>query len=990
MTQRHEIRRLDARARQWSERVRHLSRTLAGLGSLPLWLWIAFALACSGGSCSGCSAPGAPGDSDGTLDEGTAGDDAEGDAPAGSGSIAIQVRGEVLLAVELPELPGGNAKDPEGPPVLPAGDPRFVPAAGLPADVLVPAEAKPAPEKSCRLRLIQAGVILASTRKECDATGRYNWVAQLQESSFDRNSPLALEIEIATHLRALLLVEVEPLEAARGADDSAQGDATGGDTDKPAADGVQATWQIAAPTVVLGHAASVLGQVTDARGRPIPNIEVQAMPVPDLDEPEPWRTTTDVHGQFLFDTLPPGPVSVRSVAQDHALTVVEAVAPERDLVLQMTGLIDLEGKAYGKPADLQAALVRVEGSGLWPALEQPLGPDGDFQIEALPDGIYGLEVVVSRVSGRELASLPLEGVTPDLKIDLALLPAFRVPVEVRDESGLPIVGARVTGGYASVGMLARSAVSDASGHVELGPFVPGPYVIRAEADGYLPGTPADVEVAARGEGDRHGADPVVFVLLRAASIEGEVVDEDGVAVAGAEIELIGDGLTMPGSDSVSADLFARGLEGSRLVSSGSLGVTTGSVPSIPRLGEWVLGEGEEDASSTYLSDDVGGFRMEMLMPGRYQLRACDGDHRCSITEVVVLKSGAVIRDRRLVLRRGTWVRGQVLDDNGQPIDGARVELEDGDLWLDERGAFDAGQRRGTLRIVARAPGYEAQAVSLALPKEVRGNVPPRDVSIALVPAQARLSMVIRDENGQAIEKARVSISWKSGLEPSKELETDRKGALVLEGLARGPIRIEVEHPDFSSGEATWILREPGKDSELALTLSRGGTVEVELRADDGDPIANATVSVGNMVAFTDARGHAQLLHVAPGSETLRVTAQQMAPLTRRVTVESEGRLELSLEMVRAGGLVGRIDDERGEAVAGAVITVRDASGAEQVATTNARGAFELDGLAPGACVLVAQPPADLDQILEVLEVDCTVVASELGPELALRFDRRAP
>ena len=38
---------------------------------------------------------------------------------------------------------------------------------------------------------------------------------------------------------------------------------------------------------------------------------------PNLGEPEPWRARADEDGQFVFETLPPGPVVMRAEVPGH-------------------------------------------------------------------------------------------------------------------------------------------------------------------------------------------------------------------------------------------------------------------------------------------------------------------------------------------------------------------------------------------------------------------------------------------------------------------------------------------------------------------------------------------------------------------------------------------------------------------------------------------------------------------------------------------------
>ncbi|MCA9709332.1 MAG: carboxypeptidase regulatory-like domain-containing protein, partial [Myxococcales bacterium] len=193
------------------------------------------------------------------------------------------------------------------------------------------------------------------------------------------------------------------------------------------------------PPVALGQGERGDGQVVDGRGEPLSGIVVEAMPSPNLGEPEPWRATSDAAGNFAFETLPPGPVSLRAQAPGHAMSVVEAIAPQSDLLVTLQALVDLKGRVVGAADVLARAHVRIEGSGIWPVRELAVEPDGRFVVPQVPDGIYALEALVIGGPGQvELASIPLENVTPDLSLTLALVPAFRVPVEVRAPGGAPV------------------------------------------------------------------------------------------------------------------------------------------------------------------------------------------------------------------------------------------------------------------------------------------------------------------------------------------------------------------------------------------------------------------------------------------------------------------------------------------------------------------------------------------------------------------------
>ncbi|HLT37054.1 MAG TPA: carboxypeptidase-like regulatory domain-containing protein, partial [Enhygromyxa sp.] len=364
----------------------------------------------------------------------------------------IELRGKVLreLPIEDDEPPAQPSAKPR-----PTDDPEL---ATMLAE-LEPWKLEPPLPNSCRVRAWQ-GSERVGEELECGADGSY--VLALAPGT---RGTVHVELEIEGHLRGMLEIEVEP-----GAE------------------------SIDLDTVALGPGHRVAGQTLDARGEPLADVRVQALPQPNLGEVVPWRTTSDAQGRFEFTTLPYGPISLRAIKPGYALSVVEAIAPEDAVLMILDALIDLEGEVVGDPELLARAIVRLEGSSVWPAIEQPLDLSdhgGRFVFERLPDGVYGVEVTVEAEAPgeQEYASVPLENVTPDLRVAVALVPAFRVPIRVVDPEGDPVPGARVTIGYSQIGMLQKVAETDAEGRARVGPVVPGPYFVHADADGFLPPEP---------------------------------------------------------------------------------------------------------------------------------------------------------------------------------------------------------------------------------------------------------------------------------------------------------------------------------------------------------------------------------------------------------------------------------------------------------------------------------------------------------------------
>ena len=857
------------------------------------------------------------------------------------GSVALEqepprrrVQGRVLR--ELPsELPS-----PSGPGPAALADADIVEL----LDGLPDWELQPPGELGCRVRAWQGGELVAA-EAVCSAEGDY----ELSVSG-DLEGAVQLELEIPGQLRGVIEQELSP--------------EIGG--------------SVEAPRVALGPGHFVLGQAVDARGEALAGVQIQALPRPVLEGSLPWRTVSDEQGHFEFTTLPYGPVNLRGIKPGYALSVVEAVAPEDRVLLVLDALIDLEGEVFVSAAQrelLARAVVRLEGSSVWPAIEQPLAETGGaFVFADLPDGIYGVEVSVPAATpgGQDYASVPLENITPDLHVALALVPAFRVPVRVVDPDGEAIRGARVTLGYSQLGMLQKIAETDVEGRARVGPVVPGPYLVHADADGFLPPEPVEVEVGPEG----FVADEQVLVLIRPAKLEGIVVDEDDRPVAGAEVLLDSDVEFTVGEGDSRRQLFAVALG----AESGSLGVTRGEVPDIP-----LFAEDEHDGSSgVVITDAQGRFEIDLLLPGVHRVWAVHGEHAASAVESFELRSGELRGGLRLQLREGVPLTGVVRSENGEPLAGAQVDLGDGlVLSTDARGVFDAGFRRGAQTVVVRAPGMIPQALVVDLGAE---SV---DLAVALAPASARVEGRVVDGNNQPIADVEVELYASDELSPSRITWTDARGVYEFEDLAPGKVALEFRHGDYIEGESgglAALAKGPLADVELAA----GWRVAVLVRsAVRGEAIAGVSVRAESSEATTDKSGRALLQRLV--GERVEVEAEAAGWVSARVEVRDDGSGEVgvTIELTDGGSLEGTIDDDLGDPVSGATIEIR-ASGGALLGTTKSdgRGGWRVDGVPEGDVVIRATPPTSLEAVLAPLEQGSDVIRGEVTRALRLRFNRQ--
>lgn len=797
----------------------------------------------------------------------------------------------------------------------------------------VPMPVTPAPAGTCRVRAWQGGVP-RSEPVTCDAEGRF-------ELSVARaaGGPVAIAIEVPGRLRAVL--EPELGDEPRGR----------------------------LPPVALGWAEVVTGRVVDARGQPLPDIELQARPQPDLAEPEPWRARTTTSGAFRFDTLPPGPVAIRAVRPGFAPVIVQAVAPQDEIWIELEALTDFRGRVVGPPEAVARARVRLEGSGVWPLREVMADADGGFVFEAIPEGVYAVEAVVED-DDAPLASLPLENVTPDQQATLALIPAQRLTVSVVDPGGAPVAGARVSVASAQLGLLRRVATTDASGTTVLGPWVPGHYVVRADAEGWLP-----AEAVALTIEDAPPA-PVTLRLRTPGWIAGRVEDERGVGISGAEVRVRSDALFVLGDSRARAQMFQSALEQRDHM----LGVTVGPVPPLPSFEA-----AGETLDQKVVSQSEGRFRLEALMAGTYRLEASHPEYGPSEVVELTLASGGSAQGVRLVLRRGVRLVGRVLDTNLRPIEGALATVDDERHSLtDARGQFVLGSLRDRATLVVQADGYAPHRGVVTV------REPETEVEIVLQTADARAEGRVVDARGEPVVGAIVHVQPRDGLSPHRTVRTDRRGLWQLDGLPAGEVEFEATHVDHAPA-GTVVAVVAGASTRVDLTLGAGWTLEVAVRTAGPDqPIAGARIQIGGRLEFTDAQGRAVLDRLGEPSLRVQVSAPGHGTATRVVDrPRGDDRLAIVVALQRGGRIEGTTTDYRGDPVAGARVRLRDGAGqvlGEQ--RTSARGTWRFDGIPEGPVTIEATPPPDRQEELAEVALDSDVLEGRVTAEVDVRFDRQ--
>ncbi|MEM9801361.1 MAG: sigma-70 family RNA polymerase sigma factor [Planctomycetota bacterium] len=304
----------------------------------------------------------------------------------------------------------------------------------------------------------------------------------------------------------------------------------------------------------------------------------------------------------------------------------------------------------------------------------------------------------------------------------------------------------------------------------------------------------------------------------------------------------------------------------------------------------------EEGTTVAITDDQGRFAFDAAPTGTLLVTAGARDAAPSETQRVELEEGAVVDDVVLQLRRGARVHGEVVRSDGSLARGRKVRFMQDDESADAQG----------------------RRLSLAVETDELGRYDARN----LFPG-----------------------SWTFVSFPEEE-ELAEIGGTMPENMAQAAVRLE-------DGEERFIVL--GARSSEAVVVS--GRVSLDGAAADGflQWIGECDDPMGSQkVAELDGDGRYRVELPLPGAWYVRAMGS-VGSGDFYVDIPAIDEFEQDLDLP-SGGMEGRVLDAAGDPVEGAWVTHQLVGGgtqrhvlrlADDVAQTEADGAFQFGGLLPG-------------------------------------------
>lgn len=488
----------------------------------------------------------------------------------------------------------------------------------------------------------------------------------------------------------------------------------------------------------------------------------------------------------------------------------------------------------------------------------------------------------------------------------------------------------------------------------------------------------------------HEVDPVGSFVL-----EGQVLDEDEHAVAGAVVrissspprttttnatgeftfdKLLGRtyALTARSGDRIGGPVTAKGSSKDPVVirlrqgATLTVSVTDGKKPV---AGARVLLLDEEDLDETTNDDGVATFR---AMDAGWTRVAVTAKGFSPGSGTARIGKGEKQAKLEIALVKGAPVSGKVVDDAGKAVAGARVwPVDAANAWAGGAGdrAAVTSAADGTFTIPALAAGSwilqakdDTHAPASTRPITVSGEVPTTGIEIVL-PAAAVIAGIVVDGAGAPVPDASVQLSsdrWSTDM-IYRQAAADADGHFEIRALPRTSFKVRATSDDATSDAIAVDVTGKAEKRDVKLVLDHAGTISGVVVDSNNEAVAEAEVSAapdflsgnrgdndwilaGGDTATTDGDGRFVVRGLDAGN--YRLFAVRDAGGVRRVgqragVVAKVGDKDVRLVLPSPGTIVGKVVLESGSPPARATIT----AGWEN-RTTTTDGTFRLTEVAP--------------------------------------------
>jgi len=622
--------------------------------------------------------------------------------------------------------------------------------------------------------------------------------------------------------------------------------------------------------VTLEPGVEVSGRITRG-GTPVEGVNV--IPI-GTDSMMPVQTGPD--GTFRITDQAPGEMMLAFSKREDFIQMNRAVtAPANDINIDLPPGGRVIGRVVDKTShtpikSFEAGISGTRGGGgmvmvMPPSLQSFTSDDGTFVLENVPAGTQTLTVNAPGYVQSRVPNITIENGKATENIEVSMETGVRITGHVTGPDGSPVGSAVVRIDPMAGGRMMRGGgmndpytATDPSGEYTLENVEPGERSIVFSATGLI-STTKTVTLS----GDHAQVDAQ---LTSGVHLTGVVVNEGGSPVADAVVH----------ASSAANAGFGR----------------------------------------TARTDASGGFSLDGLAPGHYELDASKSGYADAILRDYDVSTSAPVR---LTLRSGGTITGHVSGLTSAELQHAVVNASgangDASSPIDSNGNYRIeGAPLGTVRVSARA-GQMMTSMRTAPAKSVQvdaGSAVTLDFDFA---GDTTVSgRVTRD--GSPLAGVMVNFSGRSGSLRGGSISTDNNGHYEMSGLDSGDYNVRVMDPNRGPYMTTYTV---GGSSTFNIDI-RGVTVRGRVtNATSGEPLSEVTVSLRRVdgqanwplsVSAVDAGGNFSFDSVPAGAFRATAEKKNFGAESVNVTVTDSGADPIELKLAPSAGLTILVVDAR--------------------------------------------------------------------------------
>ncbi len=420
---------------------------------------------------------------------------------------------------------------------------------------------------------------------------------------------------------------------------------------------------------------------------------------------------------------------------------------------------------FGKPLEGVTVTVSQAPFAFVTSHSDKSAADGAFAVDGLRKGQW---TVATRSPQHQPTAVEVtlddEEAREDLVIQLGR--GSTIAGIVVDDRGVGVEGALVgsfrkqdMGGFVIQRFAQEEAVKSGNdGRFVLGGFADEPATIRATLAGHA---------AATESGVKPGSGDLVLRMSRLATVTGTLLDADGKPIAGSAIKV------RPQRPARTSSVIDEGSDVALEVTLGDPLDLADAAPAAGAFDDFMGPNGPQTGPD-------GSFHVEGVEPGAIEVAAKGKSHLPVVRRGLQVEPGQVLSGVALVAATGAAAVVKVVDEDGQPVAGAKVTM--------------------------RRPQQKGD-----------GNVMVRSVAVSM-----------DETNGFTVEGGQGRVG--SGV-------TDAQGFVRIGGMPAGPVELRAEHGDYAPAIAATLNMPAQGEVEASLTLRTPGTAQLFVRDAAGNAAA---------------------------------------------------------------------------------------------------------------------------------------------------------